>query len=61
MSKNILEQIIKKKIKKIDLLKQSLDVKILDELINKNKTFINFKDKIENRIKKKTNISYSWN
>ena len=59
MSKNILEQIIKKKIKKIDLLKQSLDVKILDELINKNKTFINFKDKIENRIKKKTIISYS--
>ena len=53
MSKNILEQIIKKKIEKIDLLKQSLDVKILDELINKNKTFINFKDKIENRIKKK--------
>ena len=53
MSKNILEQIIKKKIEKIDLLKQSLDVKTLDELINKNKTFINFKDKIENRIKKK--------
>ena len=59
MSKNILEQIIKKKIEKIDLLKQSLDVKTLDELINKNKTFINFKGKIENRIKKKTNISYS--
>ena len=59
MSKNILEQIIKKKIEKIDLLKQSLDVKTLDALINKNKTFINFKDKIENRIKKKTNISYS--
>ena len=53
MSKNILEQIIKKKIKKIDLLKQSLDFKTLDALINKNKTFINFKDKIENRIKKK--------
>ena len=53
MSKNILEQIIKKKIEKIDLLKQSLDVKTLDELINKNKTFINFKGKIENRIKKK--------
>ena len=53
MSKNILEQIIKKKIEKIDLLKQSLDVKTLDALINKNKTFINFKDKIENRIKKK--------
>ena len=52
MSKNILEQIIKKKIKKIDLLKQSLDFKTLDALINKNKTFINFKDKIENRIKK---------
>ena len=52
MSKNILEQIIKKKIEKIDLLKQSLDVKTLDALINKNKTFINFKDKIENRIKK---------
>jgi len=53
MSKNILKQIIKKKIEKIDLLKQSLDVKTLDALINKNKTFINFKDKIENRIKKK--------
>ena len=53
MSKNILEQIIKKKIEKIDLLKQSLDFKTLDALINKNKTFINFKDKIENRIKKK--------
>src|SRR5210317_29066 len=50
MSKNILEQIIKKKIAKVDLLKKSLKIKTLENLINKNKTFINFKEQISNRL-----------
>ena len=50
MTKNILEQIIKKKIKKVDLLKKSLKIKTLENLINKNKTFINFKEQISNRL-----------
>ena len=50
MSKNILEQIIKKKIEKVDLLKKSLKIKTLENLINKNKTFVNFKEQISNRL-----------
>ena len=50
MSKNILEQIIKKKIKKIDTLKNSTNLNSLNEIINKNNTFINFKDKIQSNI-----------
>jgi indole-3-glycerol phosphate synthase len=50
MSENILEKIIKKKINKIDLLKKSISLSILNEKINKNKSFINFKDKIQNNI-----------
>ena len=45
MPENILEKIIKKKIEKVDILKKSIDLKSLDELINKNKTYINFKKK----------------
>ena len=57
MSENILQNIIQKKIEKVDKLKKSLDLKILDELINKNNSFINFKEKIENNIKNnKTSI-----
>ena len=37
MPENILEKIIKKKIEKVDILKKSIDLKSLDELINKNK------------------------
>ncbi len=51
MSKNVLEQIIKKKIKKIDDLKKSTNLDSLNELINKDTSFINFKEKIENNIK----------
>ena len=36
MSENILQNIIQKKIEKVDKLKKSLDLKTLDELINKN-------------------------
>ena len=47
MSENILQNIIQKKIEKVDKLKKSLDLKTLDELINKNNSYINFKEKID--------------
>ena len=50
MPKNILEKIIKKKIERIDLLKKTISLKSLGEIINKNKSFINFKDKIQKNI-----------
>ena len=50
MSKNVLEEIIKKKIEKVDLLKKSISINSLNEQIDQNKTFINFKDKIQNNI-----------
>ena len=50
MAENILEKIIKKKSEKIVNLKKNISLDSLDELINKNKTFINFKEKIENNI-----------
>ena len=57
MSENILQNIIQKKIEKVDKLKKSLDLKTLDELINKNNSYINFKEKIEKNIKNnKTSI-----
>ena len=51
MSENILQNIIQKKIEKVDKLKKSLDFKTLDKLIYKNNSYINFKEKIENNIK----------
>ena len=50
MSENVLEKIIKKKIERIDLLKKSISLKSLNEKINENKSFINFKDKIQKNI-----------
>ena len=50
MSENVLEKIIKKKIECIDILKKSISLKSLNEIINENKSFINFKDKIQNNI-----------
>ena len=50
MSKNILETIIKKKIERIDLLKKTISFNYLNDKIDENKTFINFKDKIQNNI-----------
>ncbi|MDC0972174.1 indole-3-glycerol-phosphate synthase [Candidatus Pelagibacter sp.] len=50
MSKDVLEEIIKKKIEKVDLLKKSISLDSLNEQIDQNKTFINFKDKIQNNI-----------
>ena len=50
MSENILKKIIEKKIKKIDILKKTIDLESLDKLINKNKNYIDFKKKIEDNI-----------
>ena len=50
MSENILEKIIKKKIEKIDHLKKSINLKQLNDIINVNKSFVNFKEKIQNNI-----------
>ena len=50
MSKDVLGEIIKKKIEKVDLLKKSISLNSLNEQIDQNKSFINFKDKIQNNI-----------
>ena len=50
MPDNILEKIIKKKIERIDLLKKSISLRSLDEKIDQNRLFINFKDKIQKNI-----------
>ena len=51
MPDNILEKIIKKKNEKIINLKKNVSLASLNEMIDKNKSFINFKEKIENNIK----------
>ena len=57
MSENILEKIIQKKIKKVDNLKKIIDLKSLEKLIDGNKTYIDFKSKIQNNLKNnKTSI-----
>ncbi|MDB9767552.1 indole-3-glycerol-phosphate synthase [Candidatus Pelagibacter sp.] len=50
MSKDVLKEIIKKKIEKIDLLKKTISLDSLNEKIDQNKSFINFKDKIQNNV-----------
>jgi indole-3-glycerol phosphate synthase len=50
MSENVLEKIIKKKVERIDLLKKSISLKSLKEKIDENKSFINFKNKIQKNI-----------
>ena len=50
MSENILNNIITKKIERIDLLKKSTSLDSLNEIIDKNSSYINFKEKIENYI-----------
>ena len=51
MPENILEKIIKKKIEKIEELKKNISINTLEKKIEENKSFINFKDKINNNIK----------
>ena len=51
MSENILEKIIEKKIIKITNLKKTLTLESLKDIIDKNDTFIDFKERIENNLK----------
>ena len=50
MSENILNNIITKKIEKVDFLKKTTSLESLNKIIDKNKSYINFKEKIENNI-----------
>jgi indole-3-glycerol phosphate synthase len=50
MYKNILEKIIKKKVERINILKKSINLNSLDDVIDKNNTYINFKEKIQNNL-----------
>ena len=50
MSENILNNIISKKIERVDALKKSISLDSLNEIIDKNNTFIDFKKKIQNNI-----------
>ena len=51
MAENVLEKIIQKKNERIVNLKKTISLESLNELINTNKKFVNFKEKIENNIK----------
>ncbi len=51
MAENVLEKIIKKKSEKIVNLKKTISLDSLNELIDINKTFIDFKEKIKNNTK----------
>jgi indole-3-glycerol phosphate synthase len=50
MSENILNNIITKKIERIDLLKKKTNLDSLDKIIDKNNSYIDFKKKIQNNI-----------
>ena len=51
MPENVLEKIIKKKIEIIESNKKDISIDTLNELIEKNKTFVNFKEKVKKNIK----------
>ena len=53
MPENTLEKKIKKKIEKIDLLKKNISLKLLIEKIDEDKSFVNFKEEIQNNINNK--------
>ena len=50
MSENILNNIITKKIERIDFLKKTTDLDSLNKIIDKNNSYIDFKKKIQNNI-----------
>jgi len=50
MPENILSNIITKKIERVDFLKKSTNLESLNEIIDKNNTYIDFKKKIQNNI-----------
>ena len=53
MSEHVLDKIIKKKSEKIESLKKTITINSLNDLIDKNNTYINFKEKIEKNISNK--------
>ena len=53
MAENILKKIIQKKIKKIENLKKNISIDSVNELINTNNTFMDFKEKVEKNINDK--------
>ncbi len=50
MSENVLDKIIKKKSETLINLKKTIELNSLKDLIDKNNSFINFKEKVENNI-----------
>ena len=50
MSKDILNNIIAKKIERVDFLKKSTRLETLNEIIDQNNSYINFKEKIQKNI-----------
>ena len=52
MANNILEKIIKRKIETIEKLKKNIDLSHLNELIDKNNTYLNFKETIQKNLNK---------
>ena len=50
MPENILSNIVTKKIERVDALKKKITLDSLNEIIDKNNTFIDFKEKIQNNI-----------
>ena len=50
MSENILEKIISKKIKRVGEIKKTIKIEDLTKLIEENKSYINFKEKIKTNI-----------
>ncbi len=50
MSENILNNIITKKTIRVDFLKKSTNLESLQEIINRNKTYVDFKKKIQDNI-----------
>ena len=51
MAENVLEKIIRQKSKKINNLKRTISIDLLNEKINNIQTFIDFKEKIEKNVK----------
>ena len=49
MSENILEKIISKKIKRVDEIKETTKIEELLKLIEQNKSYIDFKEKIKSK------------
>ena len=52
MANNILNKIINKKVERLNELKKNVSIESLIEKIDQNKTYIDFKKKIENNILK---------